>query len=134
MEIVGRDMVKDPVAAVRALIDAFNRRDRAAVIQQLHDDIVCQGMPLPAQHGLEATMALLDPFLAAEEIDWQLLNVAVSGKIVMTERVDRFRFAGQGWTEVRAAGVFEVSDTGRIIAWRDYFDMAELVAAIPAQA
>lgn len=121
----------DAVLVVEALIAAFNRRDRAAVAALLADDVVCTGIPLDPAVGIVATMALLDPFLCAEEIDWQVLGIAAAGRTVFTERLDRFRFAGKGWTAVRAAGVFEISADGRIAAWRDYFDLAELQRALP---
>ena len=128
-------MSASPVAVVEALVAAFNRRDGAGVAALLHDDVVCHGIPLEPAEGRDAAMAMLAPFLAAEEIDWQILAIGAAhdgaGQVVFTERIDRFRFAGQGWTGVRAAGIFEIADDGRVIAWRDYFDMAELIAAMP---
>jgi len=124
----------DPVQVVQALVAAFNRRDAAAVAQLLADDVVCHGIPLAPASGRDAAMAMLAPFLAADAIDWQIVAIAVAGQVVLTERVDRFRFAGQGWTAVRAAGIFEITADGRVAAWRDYFDMAELVAAMPGAA
>ena len=119
------------IAAVEALVAAFNRRDAAGIAALLHDDIVCIGIPLDPAHGKAATMDLLAPFLAAEAIDWEITAIAANGSTVFTERVDRFRFAGHDWTEVRAAGVFEIAADGRIAAWRDYFDLAELQRAMP---
>lgn len=121
----------DPEGVVRALIHAFNQRDGAAVAALLHDDIVCIGVPMPPAQGKAAALDLLAPFLAAEAIDWQVHAIAVNDRTVFTERTDRFRFAGADWTQVRAAGVFEIADDGRIRAWRDYFDMVELLAAMP---
>ena len=121
------------LAVVEQLIDAFNRIDSAAVATLLHDDIVCVGIPLPPAHGKVATLQMLAPFLAAESIDWQVHGAAVNGRMVHTERTDRFRFSGADWTEVRAAGIFEIAEDGRIVGWRDYFDMAELVAAMPGE-
>lgn len=115
---------------VAALVAGFNRRDAAAISDLLADDVICWGVPLEPAVGKAATMDLLAPFLAAEEIDWQLLASAASGRTVFTERNDRFRFAGRGWTAVRAAGIFEVGEDGRISAWRDYFDVGELERAM----
>ena len=126
-------MSTDPAGVVKALIAAFNRRDGTGVAALLHDDVVCHGIPLEPAHGREAAMAMLAPFLAAEAIDWEILALAVAGRKVLTERIDRFRFAGQDWTAVRAAGILEISDCGRVIAWRDYFDMQELMAAMPGE-
>lgn len=123
-----------PAVVVRALVAAFNRRDSAGVAALLHDDVVCHGIPLEPAHGREAAMAMLAPFLAAEAIDWEIAAMAEAGRMVLTERIDRFRFAGQSWTAVRAAGIFEIAGDGRVIAWRDYFDMQELIAAMPGEA
>lgn len=124
-------MTADPVAVVEALFAAFNRRDAAAIAELLAEDIICAGIPLEPAHGRAATMAMLAPFLAAEAIDWRILAIAANGTTVFTERDDRFRFAGKDWTAVRAAGVFEIDTNGRIAAWRDYFDLAELERAMP---
>lgn len=121
----------DPVAVVEALVAAFNRRDTRAIAELLAADIVCAGIPLEPAHGRAATMDMLAPFLTAEAIDWRILAIAANGNFVFTERDDRFRFAGQDWTAVRAAGVFEIDADGRIAAWRDYFDLAELERAMP---
>ena len=123
--------MSDPVAVVETLVAAFNRRDTSAIADLLADDIVCAGIPLDPAHGRAATMDMLAPFLAAEAVDWRILAIAANGQTVFTERDDRFLFAGQDWTSVRAAGVFEIDSDGRIAAWRDYFDLAELERALP---
>lgn len=123
-------MSADPVAVVERLIGAFNRRDRDAVAGLLAADVSVIGIPLPEAKGRDAAMALLDPFLAADEIHWRVLAIAANGQTVFTERLDRFRFDGRDWGSVRAAGVFEVNAEGRIAAWRDYFDMGELQRAM----
>lgn len=124
-------MTAGPIAVVEAFVAAFNRRDGAAIAGLLAKDIVCAGIPLDPAHGRAATMEMLAPFLAAEEIDWRILAIAANGAMVFTERDDRFRFAGKDWTSVRAAGIFEIDGEGRIAAWRDYFDLAELERAMP---
>lgn len=121
-----------PLEVVDALVAAFNRRDGAAVRDLLAPGVVCAGIPLPPAVGRDAAMDLLAPFLAAEEIDWQVHAIAASKQTVFTERLDRFRFAGHPWTEVRAAGIFVIDADGHIAEWRDYFDLAELERAMPA--
>ncbi len=119
------------IKVVEQLIAAFNRRDCDAVADLLDDDVICAGMPLDPAEGKAAAMDLLSPFLSAEQIDWEVLAIAAKGRTVFTERIDRFRFAGREWTAVRAAGVFEIATDGKIVAWRDYFDLAELQRAMP---
>jgi limonene-1,2-epoxide hydrolase len=50
-----------------------------------------------------------------------MLNLAASGDVVFTERVDVFTYP-DNTVELPVAGVFEVRD-GKIAAWRDYFDV-----------
>lgn len=120
--------------AVRGFIDAWSRRDRAALGAALHPDVVCEGISLPpVAHGREQSLAIFEPFLVAEELDWQILNIASSGRSVFTERLDRFRYPGMGWTTIRACGYFEVDGNGLITLWRDYFDREECFAAMPSQ-
>ncbi len=120
----------EPVGVVGQLVAAFNRRDRKGVAELLADDVTVWGIPLAPAVGKAAAMGLLNPFLDAEEIDWQVLNMAAIGSTVFNERIDRFRFAGRDWTAVRATGVFEIADNGLIVTWRDYFDLAELQRAL----
>jgi limonene-1,2-epoxide hydrolase len=55
-----------------------------------------------------------------------MLNLACNGDVVFTERVDRMSIGGNK-VAVPVAGVFEVRD-GKIAAWRDYFDMQQLMS------
>ena len=48
---------------------------------------------------------------------------------VMTERVDVFTFVN-GRIALPVSGTFEVRD-GKIVAWRDYFDMNQFVSQLP---
>lgn len=122
----------DPIATVRAFIAAWNRKDRAALAEALHPDAVCEGVSLPPPaHGRAASLALFDPFLAADELDWTIINIAAAGRSVFTERVDRFHYKDMDWTTVRACGYFELDEAGLITIWRDYFDKAECIDAMP---
>ena len=69
--------------------------------------------------------------LIAEELDWQILHIASSGRAVFTERLDGFRYSGRSWTTIRACGYFEVNEDGLITIWRDYFDREECLATMP---
>jgi limonene-1,2-epoxide hydrolase len=44
---------------------------------------------------------------------------------VITERLDTFR-SGDRVIEHSLCAVFELDDTGKITAWREYFDVADL--------
>jgi limonene-1,2-epoxide hydrolase len=57
-----------------------------------------------------------------------MVNIAANGPIVLTERVD---VLSGPWVylDIWVCGTFEVRD-GRIILWRDYFDLAEATAKL----
>jgi limonene-1,2-epoxide hydrolase len=56
---------------------------------------------------------------------YELLHVATTGNVVLTERVDTVRVDGRDVT-VHIAGVFELDADAHITRWRDYFDSHEI--------
>ncbi len=59
---------------------------------------------------------------------FEVKRQAVSGNVVMNERVDRFTVGGRT-IELPVMGVFELRD-GLIASWRDYFDLAMFQKAL----
>jgi limonene-1,2-epoxide hydrolase len=59
------------------------------------------------------------------EFSFEFRHLAVVGDTAFTERVDRFSLNDTPMT-VPVAGVFEFAADGRIKAWRDYYDWADL--------
>jgi limonene-1,2-epoxide hydrolase len=55
-------------------------------------------------------------------IKFDILHSATAGNVVMNERVDSFE-AGGKHVSLPVMGVFEITDAGKIKAWRDYFDL-----------
>ncbi len=109
---------------VAAFIAAVERKDIDAAVGLLDDDVSYENMPMQPIVGVATTRAVLEGFLgAATRVEWPVVRELVAGNVVMNERLDRFEING-GWLELPVAGVFEVNDAGRIVLWRDYFDMA----------
>jgi limonene-1,2-epoxide hydrolase len=105
---------------VLAFIAAWNRLDEARIYALLADDVVYHNMPLRPVQGREAVRAHLAEW-PVDACEWELLNIAARGNVVLTERVDRFR-RGEDRIVVPVMGAFEVAD-GLITHWRDYFDL-----------
>jgi len=117
-----------PEQIVDAFIAAIERRDLEAGLALLADDIEYDNVPMSKVHGVDQVRATLGPFLGrATEVEWRVLHQAASGDTVMNERVDRFLMP-TGWLEVAVAGLFVVRD-GKIVLWRDYFDLAAFTKA-----
>lgn len=119
-----------PRESVQQLMDACNRRDIGAALATFAADAVYHNIPLQPVTGTEAIREVLEPFLTmATKVDWVVHNWAEGTTgLVMNERTDRFLINGE-WLELPVTGVFEVQD-GRIVAWRDYFDMQPLASVL----
>ena len=119
--------------SVLALIDACNRIDMDAIIDCFTDDAVYHNIPMAKVRGKDAIRGALATIMGdSEAVQWELLNIADEGGVVLTERLDKFKVNGT-WAEIPVMGVFEVSG-GKIAAWRDYFDMGQVQAQFGAAA
>jgi limonene-1,2-epoxide hydrolase len=61
-----------------------------------------------------------------EGLEFEIHHLACEGDVVLTERTDTFTIGGKT-APLPVMGAFHVAD-GKITAWRDYFDMAQVTA------
>ena len=111
-----------PVEVVEAFVGAWNRMDLEGMLGWLHEDIVYHNVPVEPLQGKAAVSEYLRSRWIFEAIDWEMPNIAACGDTVLTERVDRFVLDGRP-VALPVMGAFGIRDE-RIIAWRDYFDLA----------
>lgn len=122
-------MSSDPKTVVQTMIDAWDHRDWKKVAALFTDDGVLHSMMLDPIVGREAIGKRIDLLGAGtESITLHIHNIAVTGSTVFIERTDEFVFNGHHG-KVPVVGVLEV-EGDRIRAWREYYDRAELVAAM----
>jgi len=113
----------DSLEIVRKFCAAFSRRDVDELLEFFDEDAVYHNMPMAPVRGKAGIRTVLDMFLKpAQSVEFVMLNDAASGNTVLTERLDKFQI-GDRAVDLPVAGVFEV-EGGKIVAWRDYFDMA----------
>ena len=75
--------------------------------------------------GIDATVGFINGFFAmCDGMTIETTHLAVRDNIVLTERIDTFAVAGK-MVPLPVMGTFEIRD-GKICAWRDYFDMAQI--------
>ena len=109
---------------------AWSRLDADAVLAYFADDAVYHNMPIEPARGHEEIRKILDMFLpASQKVEFEMLHVASAGDVVFTERVDRF-WMGETTIALPVTGVFELRD-GKIVAWRDYFDLNTWMTQMP---
>ena len=117
----------DAESIVREFCAAWSKLDADALIGYFTDDAVYHNMPMEPLRGRDAIHAFLAGFLAGVTFaEFEFLNLVASGDVVMTERVDHFELGGKR-AGFPVMGIFELRD-GKIAAWRDYFDMAQVTA------
>ncbi len=122
-------MTTDPKAVVQKMIDAWDARDWKLVTNLFTDDGVLHSMmlePIVGKANIGKRIDLLGA--GTEKITLHIHNMAVTGNTVFIERTDDFVFNGHHG-KVPVVGVLEV-EGDKIKAWREYYDRAELVAAM----
>jgi limonene-1,2-epoxide hydrolase len=93
------------------------------------DDVVYHNIPMDPAEGIEATMGVLQMFMGmCDALEFEIHHLASDGSTVLTERTDTFTMNGKS-APLPVMGAFQVHD-GKITAWRDYFDMAQVTAML----
>jgi limonene-1,2-epoxide hydrolase len=107
---------------VRDFCAAIERKDLAAVKALLDEQVVYHNIGSEPAVGREASLAAVKfQFDMFDPIAFRIRNLAADGETVLTERVDEITANGV-MAPVPVMGTFEVR-AGRIVQWRDYFDM-----------
>lgn len=122
-------MTNDPKAVVQKMIDAWDARDWKLVTKLFTDDGVLHSMmlePIVGRENIGKRIDLLGAGISA--ITLHIHAMSVTGNTVFIERTDDFVFNGHHG-QVPVVGVLEV-EGDKIKAWREYYDRAELVAAM----
>jgi len=121
-----------PLDAVQAFCDRWATGDLDGIIGAFTPDATYHNIPMDPVHGVEAIKATIEGFFGmVERIEFRVLHIAAAGPVVLTERVDAF-VTPDRTIELPVMGTFEVTDDGRIAAWRDYFDLNQFMTEMNA--
>lgn len=125
------DQPASPTAVVKAFLKAIEPLDYDTAVAFLAPDCeYTNPPPLGTVRGPKAIRAVVEPFFAPTlENEFRVLREAESGPLVFLERLDRHQLKDK-LVELPVTGVFEVHD-GLITSWRDYFDVATIMAQWP---
>ena len=112
-------------------IESWNRFDYDSIYAAMSEDIFYHNIPMEPCNGIAEVKAFFDGgAFDFEEADWIVHAIATKDNVVLTERTDRFKMAGQ-WIAIRVMGTFEI-ENGKIAKWRDYFDLSEFQGQVAA--
>ena len=113
-----------PEEVVRAELSAWSRLDVDEIVSYFAADAVWDNVPLGAVSGQEEIRKAVRGYVdRTTHGDIEILNLAIAGNVVLTERVDHFVYDGKP-IHARVMGAFEVNGD-KITAWRDYFEMPD---------
>lgn len=111
-----------PEEVVRAELSAWSRLNVDEIVSYFAVDAVWDNVPLGAVSGHEEIRKAVKGYVdRTTQGNIEILNLAVAGNVVLTERVDHFVYDDRP-IHARVMGAFEVNG-GKITAWRDYFDV-----------
>jgi limonene-1,2-epoxide hydrolase len=116
----GRGLM-DPEEVVRAAMKAHASLDMDQVMAYFSEDAtLCPAIGYPTWSGSEAIREGLGVFFKRmTRCDIEIVNLAVAGTVVLTERIDHIVFDGKAH-DASGMGAFEIAGD-KITAWRDYF-------------
>ncbi len=115
-----------PEQVVREFCAAVSKRDPEALRPLLAPSVVYQNVGVGTSDGIAATIENVAGQWAMfpETYEFEIVNLAVSDNVVLTERIDHVGpGGGTPIVPVPLMGRFEV-ESGRITRWYDYFDTA----------
>ena len=114
----------EPKSIVDRFIASWRRGDVEAMLECCADDVRYQNMPMEPSVGTAALREVQEMFFSvAQDFRIEVHRQVSNGNLVMQERTDYFSIGGSGIT-LPICGVFEI-ESGRIAAWREYFDMSQ---------
>jgi len=122
----------DKETVVREFIACWSDGDARKLADFFSDDAVVWNDGRTTVRGREAIHEHLKMQLTAcTDCTFEITHSSVSGNVVFNERIDRMKVVGAP-VELPVAGVFEVDDAGKLMAWRDYFDLSALTDQLKA--
>ncbi len=117
-------MASTPETVVREFLAAWPRRDLDELMRFFAPDAVYHNVPVAPCVGAAAIRETFAGFLATMPgIVLDVVHLVAHDALVMAERIDRFVMPNGHRFDLPVTGVFEVRE-GKIVAFRDYFDLA----------
>ena len=114
---------------IKKFCEAWSRLDPVELAAFFTEDGIYHNMPAGPIQGREEVENFIRGFAGSwTRTEWEILNLAESGDIVIAERLDRTQ-AGDKSVDLPCTGVFTIRD-GKIASWRDYFDLGTYMRAM----
>jgi len=114
---------------IRAFVSSWSELDVDKLVSYFSEDGTYYNMPTQPIKGHENLKNFIAGFIRNwSSTNWEIINLIAKDDVVMVERIDITIVNGKEIT-LPCLGVFEMQD-GKIIEWRDYFDLATYTNAL----
>src|SRR3984957_4821912 len=125
-------MAENSEKVVSDLLAAWTKLDLDGIMSHFTDDGVWDNVPMNAPaKGKAAIREMTHGFLKdTTRFEAKILKTVHVGNTLMNERVDTLAMKSGKTAVVPVVGVFEFNDAGKIVAWRDYFDLGTFTKQI----
>jgi limonene-1,2-epoxide hydrolase len=127
--------MSDPVEVVRRFCAAMERRDPEALRPFLATGAVYQNVGMPAFTGVDAILENMGAQFSMfpDAYAFEIVNIAGSGSVVLTERLDHIQAPDGAKPAVPVMGTFVLDEDGKITRWTDYFDLSLTVKLLQGE-
>lgn len=116
-----------PEEIVRAELHAWERADTDEILSHLTDDAVWHMMPFAPIRGHDELRKALETYWKrGTPTEFEILNLAAEGNVVLTERVDHWETEGRT-RDYPVMSAFDVTGD-KISAVREYFNVTDMSA------
>jgi limonene-1,2-epoxide hydrolase len=127
--------MSDPADVVREFCALMERRDPEALRPLLADNAVYQNVGMPAFVGVDSIVENMAAQFSMfpDAYAFEIINIAASGPVVLTERLDYIQAPNGTKPAVPVMGTFVVGGDGKITRWTDYFDLSLIVKLLQGE-
>jgi limonene-1,2-epoxide hydrolase len=126
---VDEQRVADNVAKVRRVCESWATLTREEWQELMAPDVDYRNIPIEGDHhvGPDAVFEVLSRFSRSWHVALRVDTIVGDERAVLTERTEHFehRAGSKPTFDLPVMGAVELKD-GKITAWRDYFDLAQL--------
>ena len=118
-------MTSSADTVIRSFCDAWSEGSLDEIMGFFDESAVYHNIPMEPAEGLDEIRTFIEGFFAmATSIQFEILHQVATETVVMNERIDTL-VIGDDTIVLPVMGTFELKN-GKIIKWRDYFDMGQL--------
>ena len=116
-------MSDTPIEIAKTFFAHWSADRMEEALAMLSDDVLYDNVPFPNIVGREGVRKFhIDfGFGTGFRAEFKVVNIAASGNVVLSERIDVFFHTSGGTITLPVMGTITVEE-GMITVWRDYFD------------